>query len=259
MTKQDTNLLYSGGSGGFLLFHLLLLSNRYTAAFTDTNDLDFIINSQWNISDPDKWKLTEIIPNNRLTSQLDTNLNKLYLYCNPDLTRYNTYCKFNVCLYTDYTSQTKLAFYKKAHWYLNRLVASDQKFSAYRTLLKTWRNHYNAVKDPSWPECTSFRKINTLPDHIQKEVLDNPHVEYFFNFKYTEPVVEFQNQLVYRDIAPFLNTADVTIKLQDLVNSNGTILADLLDISVNQKQQQLISTWKSLHPPELLADIGIEL
>ena len=57
---------------------------------------------------------------------------------------------------------------------------------------------------------------------------------------------------------PFLNSADIVVKLQDVVNSNGKILEELLEIpTMNSKQHELIERWKKLHPQELLEQIGI--
>jgi hypothetical protein len=45
-----------------------------------------------------------------------------------------------------------------------------------------------------------------------------------------------------------------------LVNSNGDILLDLLDIPpMTPEQLNLINRWKKLHPPELLEKIGIKI
>ena len=50
----------------------------------------------------------------------------------------------------------------------------------------------------------------------------------------------------------------MVVKLQDVINSNGKILEDLLEIpAMNIKQHNLIDRWKKLHPSELLEKIGI--
>jgi hypothetical protein len=57
---------------------------------------------------------------------------------------------------------------------------------------------------------------------------------------------------------PYLKSADVVVKLQDLVNSNGKILETLFDIpEINNKQLALLKKWKQHHTNELLTSIGI--
>jgi hypothetical protein len=57
---------------------------------------------------------------------------------------------------------------------------------------------------------------------------------------------------------PFLQSANATILLQDLVNSRAEALVKLgLINSVNQAQIKFINHWKSLHSKELLESIGI--
>jgi hypothetical protein len=202
---NDLNILYSGGSGGFLLLHLLLLSDRYVVKFSRAVDFDYVLEHQWNIKNSNQWKLTEVWPSNRLTHQCTSDLNKIYFYCNPELER-NTkeYCDFDVVLYTDYVSQQKLAFYKKANWYSGR-----------------------------------------------------PGLK-FDGELYKNRVEEYCGQLLYKPIVPFLKTAKVAIKLQDLVNTNGAVLENKLGLPMNDKQHQFINAWKKLHPTELLTDIGIK-
>ena len=71
-------------------------------------------------------------------------------------------------------------------------------------------------------------------------------------------VGNYEKDLVDLSILPFLQNADVVVKLQDLVNSNGTVLENLLGIPpINEQQRDLIDHWKKLHPPDLLKKIAI--
>ena len=48
-----------------------------------------------------------------------------------------------------------------AHWsYTNRR----------ESMTFEWANHYNNIKDPSWPVCNSFDDIDKLPNYIQLEI-----------------------------------------------------------------------------------------
>jgi len=56
----------------------------------------------------------------------------------------------------------------------------------------------------------------------------------------------------------FLNNADVVVKLQDLVNSNGAVLENSLEISpINNQQRDLICYWKNSIHQSYCKKIGI--
>lgn len=257
---QDLNLLYSGGSGGFILLHLLLLSDEYTINFLQNRSIDEVIQLQWNIQDTNKWKTYEIHPNNQETYNIVSDKKKIYYFCNPNEMGFeNRYGAANLCLYTDYDSQRLLAFYKKAFWYYEKdRPAFNLRISEFRTFLKTWRQHYDNIKDPSWPPFTRFKHIDRLPDCIKKELLDDPHTNYFLNYKCIENRGIYQGESVYLHMIPFIESSEFVIKLQDLINSTGKILVDLgLIQSINDRQKSLIRHWCGLHPPSLLRNIGI--
>jgi len=249
----DFNLFYSGGSGGFLLLHLLLLSGRYHVVFENDVPMSQVIGQQWQISDHTKWKLNETWPSNSRTFQSVTALTKIYFYCGPEPDP-GEYSSYNIGLYTDFDSQVQLSQFKRTH--LSQ-VRNIQKIRDLRNLLANWQDHYNNVRDISWPDCDSFKKIHRLPAAIQKELLDNPYTQDFLNFTYKE-TGDFRDQQVILDVLPFLRSADAVIKLQDLVNTPAQSLGQIFGIThVNDQQQNLLDHWKNLHPLELLKSIGI--
>jgi len=255
----DLNLGYSGGSGGFLLLHLLMLSGQYHVELQQNKTFAEAFEQQWKITNPDHWKESETWPDNAQTHISQTQLNKIYFFCNPyEKLDWGRYPGSTLILYTDYYSQTALAHYKKANWYYKTKLGQDLKFSAYKLLLKKWQHHYQNIKDSSWPECRSFRNIKQLPESIQKEILENPHTAEYLNYQYISPVEEYQGHWVFNSIIPMLTTADFVVRLQDLVNSNGSILVDLLNIPpMTPLQLKFLKTWKQLHSLELLSSIGI--
>jgi hypothetical protein len=255
-------LQYSGGSGGFLLLHLLLLSDKFYTAFDRNIPLDQIIQEHWNIKSLDQWKNTEIWPAWKITLDARVNVDKIYLTCNPFELNYNTVLKGlvykKIVIYTDYQSQLLLARCKKANVPFFGRAGQDLKYIKFKKVLKNWKDHYANIKDPSWPKCLSVRHIDRLPKNIQKEILANPYTEYFLNFKYQDPIAYFNNEPVHEPMIPYLESADVVVKLQDLVNSNGKILETLFDIpKINNKQRALLKKWKQHHTNELLTSIGI--
>lgn len=256
----DLNIGYSGGSGGFLLLHLLMLSGHYHVELQHNKTFTEAFEQQWNISNPDHWKQSEIWPDNEQTYASQTHLNKIYFFCNPyEHADWSRYPGATLTIYTDYNSQQLLAYYKKAHWYYKKNhPVFDLKFLALRELLRSWQKHYQNIKDSTWPDCPSFRNINQLPEVIKNEVLKNPHTAHYLNYQYTTPVEKYQDYLVYKDMVPVLESADVAIRLQDLVNSNGAILSELLLVPpMNTQQLALLQLWKNLHPKDLLDKIGI--
>ena len=255
-------LQYSGGSGGFLLLHLLLLSDKFYTAFDRNLSLDQIIQEHWNIKSPNQWKSTEIWPDAQITLDAQVDFDKIYFQCNPFEHDYNTVLKElvykKIVIYTDYQSQLLLAHYKKANWRFCHY--QDIKYVEFRKFLNNWKDHYANIKDPSWPKCLSVRHIDRLPKNIQKEILADPYTNYFLNFTYQDPSAYFNNELVHEPMIPYLESADVVVKLQDLVNSNGKILETLFDIpEINNKQLSLLKKWKQYHPNELLISIGITI
>jgi hypothetical protein len=259
MIRPEVNVLYSGGSGGFLLLHLLLLSDQYWCYFLENQNLSKLIKQQWNISHHRDWKNTEFWPKNECTKNSQLPVNKIYFYCNPHNILPEYHCNFNLVIYTDYDSQQKLAHYKKAHWhYQTTATAVNNKFSEGIKSLRDWQRHYNNIKDSTWPKCLSFRKISTLPHYIQAELSSDPYTSKFLNYQYVEKSAIYQNTTVYAPMLPFLQSANITILLQDLVNSQAEILVKLGIVpNINQAQIDLLDHWKSLHTRELLESIGI--
>ena len=93
---MDLSLFYFGGSGGFLLLHLLLMSGKFYAAGVDINNLE----QQWDILDPAKWKDNEVWPDNAATTSSVTDKTKLYFNCN-DYTNWLNNTQTRVMLYVD--------------------------------------------------------------------------------------------------------------------------------------------------------------
>ena len=38
--------------------------------------------------------------------------------------------------------------------------------------IHAWNEFYNAIRDPSWPNCSTEHEFHNLPDHIKKEILE---------------------------------------------------------------------------------------
>jgi hypothetical protein len=261
---KDLKLLYTGGSGGFIVLHYLLLTKQYQISIINSLcTIEEIIARQWAIKNSKRWKLNEIYPSNSLTKLLPSP--RLYFFCNPPQT--DEFVGENLVVYTDIVSQIKLAQYKNANWF----VIDNFKLRA-RKLLRAWQQHYQFIKDPSWPDCTSWRKVNNLPDYIKNEVLKNEYYSFFIDqesklkstrVKNTFDIsginrVNYDNIAVTEETHCIIKSAKYKIKLQDFINSNGQLLLDQLDLGpVTTEQLLLLDRWKKLHNPELLEQIGI--
>jgi hypothetical protein len=212
MSSNNVTLAYSGGSGGFLILHLLLLSNQFVSLFDTQKSLTEIVQEQWTIQDHTRWKQNEYWPNNASTRQAHTDLRRLYFVCNPGFgpgpgcnDDYNNYSQETTAIvYTDIESQNELCFFKRAHWYIHTSTQGQKNNNAITT------------------------------------------------------GVPYGTELVDPGILPFLQSADIVIKLQQVVNTGGKILEELFEIpAINTQQHLLLQRWKQLHPDQLLQKIGI--
>lgn len=55
------------------------------------------------------------------------------------------------------------------------------KFYEHDNEIHFWKQHYAAIKDPSWPECDNLWDCQFLPDAIKQEVFDDPYTSRFFD------------------------------------------------------------------------------
>jgi len=260
MIQNDITLGYSPACGGFLLFHLLLLSQQYHAEFVKPVDIPTAIANQWNIKNHTEWKHTEYWPDNNKTSVCDNSANKIYFYCNPSLEEFTQRSTRKIMLYSDINSQLALAQYKNAHWYYDQT-----QFGLNRNFIALWNSHYSAVKAPGWPRCISPRHIDTLPQSIQQELLLDPYTQSFVgcnswqDYIVASDTTTYQKTLVLNHTVDLINAANECVSLQELVNSRGSVLVDKnLIPTVNTAQTNLIEHWLQLHPVQLLDQIGVK-
>lgn len=257
-SKTVYNLGYRGGSGGFLLLHLLLLSGHYRQDIFNGIDFNDIVKNQWNIDDHDKWKNNEVWPINGQSLSSASLQNNLLFFCNP----------------------------------------TEQEFFQKSQIVDFASNCYNDVKDPSWPDVKSAADFEKLPSHIYNEIysvldckdaldyLRNNLVSksvwlytdfysqnelayykkayYYFREPSRSKIQDFdeyadiwQDTLVDKKAIYFLNHSDIQIRLQDLVNNPKILVQYQLVEQITQQQFELINHWKKLHPPDLLEKIGI--
>lgn len=270
---SDIKLCYFGGSGGFIILHLLLLSKKFFCKFQTDKPLSQIINDQWNITNPSQWKSTEHRPDRWRTQEHNTDLRKIYVFCNPTIQEVSEFAGQTVLLYTDAESQLELSFYKKANIYMEKKHSWAEY---YRYFLKQWQAHYDNIKDPSWPKCQSPRKFCTLSRHIQSELLINQHTGQLLDIpKYADflrdgrKIKELKSivdnikvlpngKKVLNEVYDFFPFADISLNLQDTINDLD-LLSEITGSPTNQDQENLRRRWVSLHTTQLLEKIGIQI
>ena len=256
---NDIKLGYSGASGGFLVLHFLLLSNQFNTKFNFTGTFDEMLSTHWNISNPSRWKKSEVWPDNTLTKNLPNQ--RLFFFCNPNLTHNDWQsCEADaLVLYTDIDSQIALGKYKNA----GHVAVDPERYTIAKSLLQDWHVRYKIFRQPHWPVKLPFNQVWRLP-----ELLDNKHYQEIKQnlnkLKLISPeehkntAVKFKNDMVTKLIVPYLEQGKYNLKLQDFVNTDGEVLCNMLNIGpVNNKQHMLISNWKKLHTKSLLNSINI--
>lgn len=276
--ETDIKLCYFGGSGGFISLHLLLLSGKFICDFDINLNLDEIISHQWSIDDAALWKSHETWPQNEKTKTLQTALRKIYFFCNPTDRELEKFQGITILVYTDIESQLQLARYKRAMWCFHEHTSLYKNYvSFYRHKLQPWTAHYNNIKDASWPRCTGPGAFKQLPCWIQQELLGEPHTRASLDITRWQPWEPWDqekmdnrmheirsghhkilpdNTKVTEEVGNFFHNADLSIKLQHIINDPGTLTA-LTGTAWNSKQKKIRQQWINLHSPALLHTIGI--
>lgn len=254
MHSKNLHLGYIGGSGGFLVLHLLLLSNYYVNNLSE--NLTSIIQHHWNVTDHTQWKKSEVWPNNNSTLSMPGD-QKLFFHLNPSVDLWRSITEKKLLLYTDFASQLKLSKYKNAWVYLlseNTRMDLDCHFESF----------YNNIKDPYWPNCCSIEQSLLLDPAIRDEMLTHKDYQNFLQATSWEEWSVLSNQdcklnndIVEHTVPALAQCSDYVIKLQDIVNSNAECLLTPLGLPVLESHLTLLEKWKSLHTIELLEQIGI--
>jgi hypothetical protein len=213
--KQDLNLFYIGGHGGFFLLHLLLLSKEYACMFFDdhhdsydswfSNFKENIYKKQWAPSD--EWKKNERFPNSELTMASENyNKPRIVYTCNW-FGEWNLLPGKKVIIYTDIETELRLSWYKKANIF--------------------YKHTYND-------------SVITIPQSIKKAKYHYRNAEVINGVKYR------------RGLGSLLEQADIRINLHELINDTENVLFDNFGIRYNEEQKLHRDYWLSLHPKKLL-------
>ena len=256
---DDIKLFYFGASGGYFCLHLLLLTNKYHCKFRSLDqNFENILQKQWNISDVSKWKSHEIWPNNIATATFGSNLiNKVYFSCN-NIDAFAQYLGKLIVLYTDIETQWFLTRTKRAFWFVDlddAKMVNDINLNFVRC--------YSQVKADNWPECDNIQEFNSLPDWIKNECFEKFKFDQRWDFddlsmdaqinKHRDSLsILYKGQRIYQPLVTnnIIDQADIVVKLQDLIKTNGEILFEQLGIKGNQRCTDFVKLWLSKHTDE---------
>jgi hypothetical protein len=260
--EQIYRVGYRGGSGGFIFLHFLMLSEEWSEHGYHYNDqypdFDSIIKHQWNITNHSLWKQNEVWPDNYATLATKSDLKKLLYYCNPDKLEFDNrvFCIFGTCYNNIKDSQWPLI---KTVDDFNNLPQRIQQ-----EVFDTIPNAQCYVKSSSNLPTSIWLYTDSESQHelsyFKKAYFyhSNPAREKIINFHSCGLSQTWNNELVDVKAIYFLENSDIQIKLQDWVNDPELLIQHGLIDSINQKQLDLLTRWKKLHPAELLEKIGIK-
>lgn len=273
--NKSLNLVYGGGSGGFLVFHLLLLTGKFFCIFKQKraadNQEEFyyqmqnVIEDQWHITEPNLWKTKEHWPDNGSTRTHGiAGHNAIYLSCNKIWQDDDQ--AHRLLVYTDIDLQLKLSQYKRAGVFLHDLSATENR----KKIEIEWSKIYSDVKDPAWPN-VGVAEIGTLPAVIVHELTDLHGIDiqeiidcYHNNRRYLNKQLLaerrskfswFNNIQVLPNVKVLAAQCHQSIRLQDIVLTEGRILTDTLELPYYESHRELVSRWLSLHPKDIQQQI----
>lgn len=250
--KPDIYLGYRGGSGGFLLLHLLLCSDDYHLCFRDGYTFKDAMDMQWHITDPYRWKNTEVWPDRHATMCQSSPLPYIFYYCNPRIGEYfwtnqeyiaNSYQKIKDQSWPnveDFESYSRLPKYIRDECEtrhdlapLVRRYAADKRF--------VWL--YTDIDSQN--ELAFYKKANWYVDEPEKP----KQVQLDYGI--------YNNTRVDIKAVPFLLDCDTALYLQDVIKNPAVLVEQGLIRSVDSRHTQLIDKWLSLHPRQLLQKINL--
>jgi hypothetical protein len=249
---SDLYLGYCGGSGGFILLHLLLCSGDFFVDFADGRNFDDVLESQWQITKSHLWKSTEAWPDRWNTIWADSPLPRIYFYCNPAP---GTYFEQPQHYILEAYGAVKDGSWPDIHSFedYTRLSQRIKEECEIQHKLSPLVRYYSGSKKFVWI-------YTDVQSQIELSFYKKAH---WYYRNPTLPKHDLQAHGIYRDCLvdieamPFLPYCDVKLRLQDVISDPEVLVHQGLIKLVNTQQRQLIHKWLSLHPPELLEKIGL--
>lgn len=250
-TKPDVYLGYRGGSGGFLLLHLLLYSGDYHVSFKHGLTFEDAVNMQWQIANTLYWKNSEVWPDRHETMLHCSPLPRIFYHCNPDISEYFLPQKYIVNSYQRCKDQS---------W------PDVEDFESFMKLPKYIRDECEIQHGlaPLVQRYAKHKKFVWLYTDIdsQHELAYHKKAHWYWQQPEKPKQVQlehgiYNNTPVEIEAVSFLQRCDIVLYLQDLIQNPSILVEQGLIQSINSKQTQLIEKWLSLHPQELRQKINL--
>lgn len=112
-----------------------------------------------------------------------------------------------------------------------------------------WMDFYNAIKDPSWPDCYNEHHFYSLPDRIQQEILNIHNGWAHLGFTDRDIFMIHDEDLSPEDTGNHAHTFDPECKLTYPVGDNFFVYYDnYLEGSGTQQGQEFPKVLKYLYP-----------
>lgn len=216
---QDVTIVYPGGSGGFLLYFLLLLTENFISGdelILNSNNLLQSINDRISQQYPNSlmnnsknWKVNEIWPNNFAIKYKSLNKRKLFLICNP-LFEKNEFYKnleissntFIILLYTNIHLHLRLAYDKNAYWFTDvsrkKFKAPEKDYEYITKILKNTLLYQDKLVAQDVVSIIKIWKPNIIIDLNDLTKLEwNRNQKEFLKFWYKLQTAKIKNKLTW--------------------------------------------------------------
>jgi hypothetical protein len=113
-----------------------------------------------------------------------------------------------------------------------------------------FKNFYNNIKDPSWPDCTSMNEFQTLPLQIQKECVEIHGLDQWASHNYSNIFdhIKAQGNSIKNHTHSLINGAMVSRIGKDLYFGTQTydddidLLQDKINVEFNQTRNHIVNT-----------------
>jgi hypothetical protein len=227
--SSDIHIYYYGGCGGFFVLHLLLLSEKYKCIFHSNFDFNDVFKFQWyskiwSDENVTSWKVLEYQVNNNETKKSNLE-HKLFLWANPTPSNYNNSTGYKIVVYSNIWNQFKMAYKKRCFWF-NMFSTSDYK--------QTITDIIGSF-DPSQNYDNQMQDYTLCKDFLDKQS------------------VEWNNDRIYHKFKSEIDidTADIAVKVQDIIKTEGKCLYDPLGLQLTEQVKQFTRDYVELHPPNL--------
>jgi hypothetical protein len=268
MLDNDLNIFYSGGSGGFYLLHWILLYKKHYANFSSDNELKVKFISQLtnehrsqlrlsrdsyqNIKDP-KWPHYKYYFNNFDSLSPPMKLELQQHHSNwADPTNLDGWLDYQLDCIIQHQWNNSAGWKSTEQWPENSVTLStgcpQRKYKIYFFCndVDQWKNYpgkrivlytdiFSQLRLGAFKHANWFRNTTLNTKQIIKEILKNN-------------ITKINNEYIHADLVSAFNSADLVIKLQDLITDpTGT-----LGIAPTDDHIKFRNHWKSLHPTQLL-------